>query len=695
MTDQVTRRALLIGVDEYSKLAARYQLKGCVNDVNLMSDVLRQRYGFERQNVKVLRNNQATRDGILKAMDDLVRRVGPDDIVIIHFSGHGSQVRDREGDEPDGYDETIVPHDSGRGQHPNRDITDDEIYARLLRLSEATPYITLVFDCCHSGTIARDAFGAADRWVETDRRPVEELPPSTAPAGLMGATRDLGPSGWLPLSDRYVLVAGCRDAESSYEHHVHQGSGSTTQGALTYFFCQELLHAEAGSSYRDVFERASTRVTAAHSRQHPQMEGARDREVFGVRDATPMRFVRVTRRAGDTAALAAGAAHGMTVGSLWTVYPQATKRVDEDTVSLGEVEITSVQAVSSQAKVVSDGEGQGVVADSRAVETAHQYGEMRLLVDLRVPRRLANIYRDKIAGLIEDSPMLRLADSVESADARVYLLPVRNTVEGDDPAPQVGPLGAPAWAVVGQDGRLMMGARQADAPQAAAAIRDNLVRLARYRQVLGLSNPDADNPLQGKVTFNLLRQTANGGWAVVEAEEGGHVAYQSDERIAIEVTNQSDQPVYVSVLDFGLTKGIDLLYPVAGANEALAPGRTMQFGKREGEELTLFIPEAFYDLADAADVPPSEGTEVYKMIATTHPTDFGPLVQAGIRGEIPRGDGDELRGIDSPLAQLLTLAMTGQGTRETRPNRTPPDQAWTTVEREFTLRSNETPGGML
>lgn len=51
--------------------------------------------------------------------------------MVVYYSGHGSQMTDREGDEPYGFDETLVPHDSSRAQNPNRDITDNEVYAWL------------------------------------------------------------------------------------------------------------------------------------------------------------------------------------------------------------------------------------------------------------------------------------------------------------------------------------------------------------------------------------------------------------------------------------------------------------------------------------------------------------------------------------------------------------------------------------
>src|SRR5215211_3731411 len=121
------KRALLIGIDEYPKLSPRYQLGGCVNDVEAMADILERKFAFPESNMAFLRNGEATRAGILAAMDELVESAETNDIVVIHYSGHGSQMTDREEDEPDGMDETIVPCDAGRGSGSDQipDITDD------------------------------------------------------------------------------------------------------------------------------------------------------------------------------------------------------------------------------------------------------------------------------------------------------------------------------------------------------------------------------------------------------------------------------------------------------------------------------------------------------------------------------------------------------------------------------------------
>ena len=129
-----TRRALLIGIEEYPSLTT---LHGCINDVRLMRAILQDTFGFPTENVTVLENAQATRDGILAAFDALIAATGHDDIVVVHYAGHGSQMTDLEGDEPTGLDSTIMPFDSEGWQGKNRDITDDEIALKLNVLGSA------------------------------------------------------------------------------------------------------------------------------------------------------------------------------------------------------------------------------------------------------------------------------------------------------------------------------------------------------------------------------------------------------------------------------------------------------------------------------------------------------------------------------------------------------------------------------
>ena len=160
-----TQRALLIGVSNYE--ANLPPLAGSRNDVMLIRELLVHKFGFDRANIEVLIDEQATRDKIFAAVGALSERAAPEDIVLIHFSGHGSQAPDTNGDEPDGFDETILPHDS---RTPGiADITDDELNALLSRFESGS--VVVILDSCHSGTGTRSGPTlVTQRWVAPDTR---------------------------------------------------------------------------------------------------------------------------------------------------------------------------------------------------------------------------------------------------------------------------------------------------------------------------------------------------------------------------------------------------------------------------------------------------------------------------------------------------------------------------------------------
>src|ERR1700761_3916213 len=351
------RHALLIGIDRYVGFPP---LAGCVHDVEVMSELLRQRFGFPADNLRCLLDEQATADGIRAAFAGLNERLAVGDIVVVHYSGHGSQMTHRLA--PGGMEETIVPVDSGRAPQPNREIGDLEIRLWLLQLASRAAAVSLIFDSCHSGHILRDPFGAVGRWWPPAGRPVSELPSLPdeilrearlrGPAGLArdAEAGDMGDGYRSPLSSRYTLLAGCRSNETSFEIPAPE-AGQAHHGAFTYYLTQELAKADAQTTFRDVFEVAAPRVSSRYSTQHPQIEGARDQRLFGDAPLEPMRFLPVRQENGRVV-LGAGAACGMTAGSTWAVYAPGTKTLNSGEDVLGRLEVTQVRAVDSLAKVV-------------------------------------------------------------------------------------------------------------------------------------------------------------------------------------------------------------------------------------------------------------------------------------------------------------------------------------------------------
>lgn len=150
--------ALLIGIGHY--LNPSYNLNGIDKDLDLMHTVAR-RLGFAEPNIRTLADAEVTTANIERAFHDwLAVEAGVDDRVLLYFSGHGSQIPDRNGDEQDGHDEVLTMHDlkvidSKGAPTLNGVLADDDLY-RLLKTLRSKQVFVLV-DACHSGTSAKGA----------------------------------------------------------------------------------------------------------------------------------------------------------------------------------------------------------------------------------------------------------------------------------------------------------------------------------------------------------------------------------------------------------------------------------------------------------------------------------------------------------------------------------------------------------
>ena len=159
------KRALLIGINQY-KYNSEFTtdarpdgltLKGCVNDVQKVREILINNAGFTAGEIKILTDLSATKAAILDAFDSwLIDGTRPGDVVLFYYSGHGSRVPDRNGDEEDRYDEAICPTDIRLRSIANM-IIDDEIGERIERLKGRT--VVVFYDSCHSGTAIRNISG--------------------------------------------------------------------------------------------------------------------------------------------------------------------------------------------------------------------------------------------------------------------------------------------------------------------------------------------------------------------------------------------------------------------------------------------------------------------------------------------------------------------------------------------------------
>ena len=199
-------RALLVGVAQYANPGADLPWIDYVSE--MMRKVARLA-GFENDNIRTLQDRSATLAGIERAIEDwLINGVSGTDRVMIYFSGHGSQVPDRDDDETDGADEVLVPHDVKPSGGSLANVLVDDRFGEIIGRIPAGEIIVFV-DSCHSGTATKTGD------FDGDLVPKLYVYPGM-PRTLKGnftVERD-------EAVDKYAAVTACRDDQTALASHT-------------------------------------------------------------------------------------------------------------------------------------------------------------------------------------------------------------------------------------------------------------------------------------------------------------------------------------------------------------------------------------------------------------------------------------------------------------------------------------------
>lgn len=193
-------------------------LRGCENDAAAMRQIA-ESCGFSAQ---TLLTTDATASNVVGAMSESISRMTAGDMLLVSYAGHGSQVRDVNSDDEDGFDETWCLYD--------RMLLDDEVGRALAMLPKGSRAL-VVLDCCHSGTAIRDLAMMREiiqsgEGSSLKKRDVEQalvfrgLPFEIAQQAYQGhydmygrvkhALRDVS-----PIKAAVILLAACQDHETA------------------------------------------------------------------------------------------------------------------------------------------------------------------------------------------------------------------------------------------------------------------------------------------------------------------------------------------------------------------------------------------------------------------------------------------------------------------------------------------------
>lgn len=259
LTQAQTKRALVIGIGKQED-SAWYKINGD-KDVPYVLEILED---ADYQQIFTLVNEEATKEGIVSAFQNLAQSCQKGDIVYVHFSGHGQRMRDRNSDEQDALDESWIPYDAYRKpceqDWGEKHLTDDEVNMLLTKIRNKIGEegkILVVIDACHSGDATRGQ-GETVRGVEEVFEAVKAYFKDTPHT-------DVSESSNL---EQWITLSACES------HQVNIEMKKPAVGKLTYAIFKLVKEGSLGDN-EELFKklRIFMKLNAGSRPQRPTMTG--------------------------------------------------------------------------------------------------------------------------------------------------------------------------------------------------------------------------------------------------------------------------------------------------------------------------------------------------------------------------------------------------------------------------------------
>lgn len=581
--------ALLIGISDYQNFTptgppGQTDLNGPRNDLPLMQSVLRSRLFADPADVRVLSDSAASRAGIMAGFHWLLERASdPNDVVVVFYSGHGTNAPDANGDESrvtpgDRKDEALVPWDAAQIHNPGQLIVDDQISAWLDSLP--TRNVTIIIDACFSGTVTR----AGDETGDTrSRGPLEA---ADAGADSAQVTSD--------IRGRYTLITASSANQVAQEKPL--GPNGEVYGVLTWFLSQAVRGSTPTSRYDDLFRQLIPMVKG-RSNQNPQLEGDRGALIFSEKQTVPARpFVQVTAVGGGRYRVDEGAVQGVRPRAMYDLFADGETRFSGG--KLGTLDIDSVEAL---------------VAFGRLTDTTMTTPSRTRGVLARLPRG---------ARISDAIPVFE--NSALTAHRNFELPGFERTGDSTIAPVTVIPWGQGAMVTVHGLPLLPQESDQANLePRLGSgdsldgyrySLRALCAPLARARTILALeqlANPAPPEYLQIQAKVLPDSVTPRDGPAGIDTIRIGDPA-----SLWVKVSAPSNSTLYLSAAVMGYTSTPTVVYPADGEGEDAA-------GRIQPIELNRWV-----RLFRGAAPSPPAGLEVIKILVDSDQYSLSPLLES-------------------------------------------------------------------
>lgn len=338
--------AVLIGINFYP---GNKSLKGCVQDVTSIREFLTE--SAPRMDIKVLTASQPsdpsangppeksallpTYDNITRELESINDQATAGDAVYIHYSGHGANHQSPQlaGQDPhiDTEEFALVLYDRTHGM---RKLPGSELARLLKEMVDKKLAVTVVLDCCFSGSVTRHGTKRIPTIRSIDVDSTVDDACSSLPHRSRGPLRDgrIVPR-WLVNPDGYTILCACGLYEIAEELEFDKGK---FHGALSYFLLRALKSLRSSGmkmNSKALHQHICARFHATLPRQNPRHYGNGVLSCFGnCLNEAEDRFTTVFfPQKSDRLCLRAGYAHGVHQGDEYEVFPFTAAGNEADT----------------------------------------------------------------------------------------------------------------------------------------------------------------------------------------------------------------------------------------------------------------------------------------------------------------------------------------------------------------------------
>lgn len=631
LTAFAEKHALIIALGTYNKETGWSNISSA-NDVEIIKQSLIIK-GFSDKNIRI-RIDGLTKEGILDAIrNDLINKVKKGDVVYFHFSGHGQQVADNDGDELDGLDEALVPVDAparnrmrnpttGEWDYYNGDkhLRDDDLGKILdeLRIKLGPKgNVMVVIDACHSGTATR-GIGKARGTKEPNVPDDWEAPNSQT----RGEVKEIG-FGLIAVEANkagMVCFSGSGQDELNYEYQEN----NVGYGSLSYVISKALIESDNHTSYRALFEKIKNKMAVIAPKQTPQIEGIVDQEILGGKLLGSVDYLSVKNWKDDThIAINAGHLQSLNTGSIVAFYPADTRDISNaKAIAKGKVVLSRM--AESEVELTEGKLDRDIALSSWCFVIEKNFDERKLKVrveasdpkDADVVRQLIKEYpileftQDTLSDLV-----LEIGGKSNSRGTTISVISKFNDVIFDKPASYQG-------QVIDERG-----------------INEALLKMVSYSQAHFLRGLTLDNPeMQAEVIIVPLQineganrnNLRNEDFTELDPEtlrgEDGVLRVNEGTFVRLKIRNNSSKTMYYSLVDIFPDNNLAILYP---DNRRTAAEFKVK-GYKDSDVTSVF------------QIGPPYGIDVLKLILSEEPMALTNVIST--RGE-SRGMGNPLESI--------------------------------------------------